>query len=495
MNKKLDMPLVKALIRYARKGSVRFHMPGHKGGGNFLSVFNRRFGRSILKWDVTELPGLDNLHNPGGVIKEAEARLAKLYRADQSFFLVNGSTSGVLAMMGATLNPKDTVILSRASHSSVLSGLILTKAKPVYVMPEWHEGLGVHTQITPEALQRAVNQTPEAKSVLITNPTYQGFCPDLKKICEIARQNRMLVLVDEAHGPHLSFSLHLPPSAGDFGADAWVQSPHKMLFSLTQSAWLHVKGSRIDRERLRSYLSIVTSTSPSYILMASLDYTASIMQSRGKLLVEKALYMAERARKVINRYTAFHCVGDELKGRAGISDIDLTRLMVNVSIAGFTGFEVEKLLRQKYNIYAEYADAYNVYFLVTAANTKQDIRSLVKALMDISKDKYKYNNSICGKKHKDADGMLKVISDVFKRLPIKAMEPHEAFYSKGEWIPLKYAAGRIAKKALIPYPPGVPILMPGEVIEKEHIEIIRKLLEAGCFVHGVDDNRIYAICS
>lgn len=495
MGKKPDMPLVRALRRYAKKRSTRFHMPGHKGGRGVLRDFRRLFKKNILNWDVTEIPGMDNLHEPQGVIKKAEEMLARLYGTDRSFFLVNGSTSGVLAMMGAALNPGDSVIISRASHRSVLSGLVLTGARPVYVMPEWHEELGVYTQITPEVLRKVIKENPGARAIVITNPTYQGFCPDLKEICEIARQNNMLVLVDEAHGPHLAFSPHLPPTAGDFEVDVWVQSPHKMLSSLTQSAWLHVKGERIDKERLSSYLGMVTSTSPSYILMASLDYARALMERRGRHLVEKALNMAGIARTFINMHTDFYCAGDELKGRAGISDIDLSRLMVNVSGAGFTGFEVENLLRRKFNIYAEYADLCNVYFLVTSGNNSKDIRNLIDALIDISKHKIKYKDyrySSTGQGHTNIHELLVNLSTIMKKLPQKAMEPREAFISRGEWVPLKHAEGRIVKKALVPYPPGVPLLTPGEMVENEDIGVIKRLIEAGCSMQGIDNNnRIY----
>ncbi|MCR4430263.1 MAG: aminotransferase class I/II-fold pyridoxal phosphate-dependent enzyme [Tepidanaerobacteraceae bacterium] len=494
MKRNLDMPLVRALRRYVRKDPARFHMPGHKGSGRFYEDFGEPFKKNLFKWDVTELAGLDNLHEPDGAIKKAEERLARIYGADKSFFLVNGSTSGMLAMMGAALNPGDSVIVSRASHRSVLSGLILTGAKPVYLMPEWHEGLGVYTQITPEALCGLINQNREAKAIVIANPTYQGFCPDLKAICETARKNKMLVLADEAHGPHLAFSPHLPSSAGDCGADAWVQSPHKMLFSLTQSAWLHVKGAGMDKEKLSTYIGMVTSTSPSYILMASLDYTAALMESRGKHIVEKALNLAEKARDFINRNTCFYCIGDELKGKEGIFDIDLSRLMINVSETGFTGFEVEHLLRRKYSIYAEYADLCNVYFLVTSGNTKKDIARLMTALMDISNRRKKYENkkTAFGKNTANARELFKELSAVMKRLPQKAMEPKDAFFSAGEWITLNHAVGRIVKKALVPYPPGVPLLMPGEILEKEHIAVIERLRKEGCSIHGMDCDQIFA---
>ncbi|HHY70274.1 MAG TPA: decarboxylase, partial [Thermoanaerobacterales bacterium] len=259
----------------------------------------------------------------------------------------------------------------------------------------------------------------------------------------------------------------LPASAGEV-ADTWVQSPHKMLTSFTQSAWLHVKGNRIDQERLQYFLQLVTTTSPSYILMASLDLARAIMQAGGKALTERALELAYNARRYINKFTPFYCVGPEMRGQNGIYDIDLSRLMVNVSNAGYTGYEVERTLRERFNIYAEYADLYNIYFLVTFSNTKSDILRLIKALSDLK-----------------AKAQLKKSIQWPDKLPRKVMEPRDAFYSPGEYLSLKHSKGRIIKEALVPYPPGIPLLMPGEVIEQEHIQVLAALLKSGGHCQGV----------
>lgn len=474
MNKKsVDMPLVEALKKYGFRDSVRFHMPGHKGRQtNFAS---EELGPNLYNWDVSEIPGLDDLHQPSGPIKKAQQKLAVLYGADESFFLVNGASSGVIAMMGASVGPGDEILISRASHKSVLSGLILTGAKPVYVMPERHEKLGVYTQVTPEDAAKKLGQNPNVKAVILTNPVYQGFCPDIKSISKIVHSNKGALLVDEAQGPHFGFNFALPKSARDF-ADAWVQSPHKMLTSLTQSAWLHVKGDRINKKRLKSFLKLVTSTSPSYILMASLDMARSIMEVDGKSLTERALELADTARCCINKFTPFYAVGAEVRGKNGIYDIDLSRLMINVSVSGYTGYEVEKLLRNNFNIYAEYADLFNIYFLVTFSNTKSDVDRLVKALSTL-KTKGRLKNSI-------------IWTD---KLPKAAMKPQSAFYAPGEYLPLKQSVGRIIKDALVPYPPGVPLLMPGEVAEQEHIEVLSRLLKTGGRCHGVTNGGLVQI--
>jgi len=241
-----------------------------------------------------------------------------------------------------------------------------------------------------------------------------------------------------------------------------------MLTSLTQSAWMHVKGDRINKSQLKAFIKLVTSTSPSYILMASLDMARGIMEAEGKSFAEKALELADAARQRINRFTPFYAVGSEVKGKRGICDIDLSRLMINVSTAGFTGYEVEERLRKDFNIYAEYADLCNVYFLVTFSNSKEDMERLTRALSTFK-----------------ARGSFQNPVTLPHRLPQAAMRPQDAFYAPGEYVPLKESLGRVAKDALVPYPPGIPLLMPGELIEGEHIEILEELLISGGRCHGM----------
>ncbi|TYP57393.1 aminotransferase class I/II-fold pyridoxal phosphate-dependent enzyme [Thermosediminibacter litoriperuensis] len=476
MKKKVSMPLVEKLIAYSGKGPVRFHMPGHKGGKGLPQRLRVIMEKNLFRWDMTEIPGLDNWHDPQGAIEEAQRLLAELYGADRSFFLVNGSTSGVMAMLGAALEKGGEVLLPRNSHKAALMGVILTGAKPVYLKPQVDGELGVATGVPLSEWRKALEQHPDAKAVFITNPTYQGFCPNLSGILSKAKARGMKVLVDEAHGAHLAFSKRLPSSAGEFEVDAWVQSPHKMLCSLTQSAWLHLKGRGLDRERLRSYLSLLTSTSPSYILMASLDAARAVMETRGRWWVEKGLELAERARKLINQKTHFYCVGREARGRGGVYDVDLSRLMVNVSPAGYTGFFVEKVLRERFNIYAEYADFSNVYFLLTGGNTWDDVAKLVRALKRFPARKKKLK-PVCF----PAD------------LPARALDPGEAFFSPAERVHLDAAPGRIIRDSVIPYPPGVPLLCPGEIVEKQHVEVIREILRAGGYCQGIKNGCITVV--
>ncbi|MCG0275083.1 MAG: aminotransferase class V-fold PLP-dependent enzyme [Thermosediminibacteraceae bacterium] len=476
MKEKISIPLVQKLVAYSRKDPVRFHMPGHKGGKGLPRRLKALMEKNLFRWDVTEIPGMDNWHSPEGAIEKAQRLLSQLYGADHSFFLVNGSTSGVMAMLGAALERGSKVLLPRDSHKSALMGIILAGAKPVYLKPEVDLELGVATGVPLDEWKKALDLNPDAKAVFVTNPTYQGFCPPASEIAREAEARGIIVLVDEAHGAHLVFSKKLPSSAGKFEIDAWVQSPHKMLCSLTQTAWLHVKGGKLKLDKIRSYLSLLTSTSPSYILMASLDITRAVMEKIGKQWVEKGLELAERARKMINEKTPFYCVGRELKGRGGISDVDLSRLMINVSSAGYTGFFIEKVLRSKFKIYAEYADYSNVYFLLTGGNTWSDVAKLVSALKRFPARKNKLKPVIfpCD-------------------IPVCAMDPAEAYFSPGEKVKLEDAVDRIVKDALIPYPPGVPLLYPGEIIEKQHIEAILEIQSKGGYCQGIKNGFVTVV--
>ncbi|MDN5331678.1 MAG: arginine decarboxylase [Tepidanaerobacteraceae bacterium] len=476
MRKKLSVPLLEKLIAYSEKDAVRFHVPGHKGGRGLIRCFEDLMKENLFRWDVTEIPGMDNYHEPAGAIERAQKLLSRLYGAEKSFFLVNGATSGIMAMLGAALKKGDKILLPRDSHKSALMGVILSGAKPVYLKPQVNEELGVAVGVPDFEWKEKFTLNPDAKAVFLTNPNYQGFCPDLSKIIKKARLLGMKVLVDEAHGAHLAFSDKLPPSAGTHEVDAWVQSPHKTLCSLTQSAWLHLKGENLEADELRSYLSLLTTTSPSYILMASLDLTRALMENVGKRWVEKGLYLAERARKMINEETPFYCVGSELKGQGGIYDVDLSRLMVNVSIAGYTGFFVERILRTRFKIYAEYADYCNVYFILTGGNTLADVARLISSLKRFGLRKKKLRPVV-------------FTPDV----PESAMSPQEAYFSPAEKVKLENAVGRIAKDALIPYPPGVPIICPGEVIQKQHVEIIGEIKKAGGYCLGIKNDFVAVV--
>lgn len=468
------MPLIEAIQDYTNKKPIRFHTPGHKGKNPYPEC-GKLFEKNIFAWDLTEIEGLDDFFEPEGAIKKAQELLSNLYRTYKSFFLVNGTTSGIIGMMASVLKPGDKVLVPRNCHTSILSGLIITGAIPIYLQPEKCDSLGVYTQILPETVEKVLDRNPDAKALIIVNPLYQGFCPNLKRIVSIARKRDVFILVDEAHGPHFALNPRLPASAGDFDVDIWVQSPHKMLSSFTQSAWLHTKGGRIDEEKLKKSINLNTSTSPSYILMASLDMTRALMQEKGETLWDDVISISDFARNKINKKTCFYCVDKTIVKKHGIYDIDPCRLMVNVSSAGFTGFEVDKILREKFYLYPEYADYSNVYFLITYCNSKQDMVKLIKALSYFKK-----------KNHIKPRNLPEVI-------PKSVLSPREVFFTDSKLVNLNESCGMVAKDAIIPYPPGVPLIMPGEIIQEQHIKIIKTLVSVGGNCRGLKKGHVSVV--
>lgn len=468
------MPLIEAIQGYANKKPIRFHTPGHKGKNPYLEI-GELLGQNIFSWDLTEIEGLDDLFDPTDAIKKAQDLLSDLYGAYRSFFLVNGTTSGIIGMMTSVLKPGDKVLIPRNCHTSIISGLIITGAIPIYLQPEKCDKLGVYAQILPETVEKALDKNPDAKALILVNPSYQGFCSNLEKIVSIARKRGIFILVDEAHGPHFALNPRLPASAGNFDVDIWVQSPHKMLSSFTQSAWLHTKGKRVDKGKLKEGINLNTSTSPSYILMASLDMTRALMQEKGEALWDGVISISDFARCKINEKTCFYCVDKTIIGKYGIYDIDPCRLMVNVSSAGFTGFEVDKILREKFLIYPEYADYFNVYFLITYCNSKQDMIKLIKALTYFKKREYI---------------IPRYIHEV---IPKSVLSPREVFFTNSKSVVLDKSCDMVASDAIIPYPPGVPLIMPGEIIQKAHINIIKTLVSAGGNCRGLKNGYISVI--
>lgn len=470
---KEDAPLVNLLKEYVKKDPVRFHMPGHKG--KFIFSLQKLLSENLYKFDVTEIPGFDNLHQPEGILKQSQRNLASLYGSRRSFYLVNGATSGIIAAMASFLKEKDRVLVPRNSHRSVLNGIILTRSEPVYLIPGVDTELGICLDVPEEKWVSAIEKEKNIKALLVTNPNYNGICPDIEKIIKTARKKNIKTIVDEAHGPHFKFSKKLPPSGVDYKAEITVQSPHKMLLSLTQSAWLHFNGPGKEEEVIRENLSLITSTSPSYILMASLELAVIFLKKFGAKFVDKGVELAELARREINRFTPFYCPGVDYAKSKGFF-YDVSRLIINTSSSGYSGLYVEKILRKQYNIFTEYADLNNIYLLITGANSKKDVLNIIKALSTFRKKK----------------GKIFPVG-ILKKLPERILLPHEVFLRDFEYIPLKNSPGRICRNPVIPYPPGIPVLNPGELITKEHVELLEELVANNYICQGIKNNCIAVV--
>ncbi|GIW22301.1 MAG: lysine decarboxylase [Candidatus Sericytochromatia bacterium] len=475
-------PLFEALRDYIKRDMVAYHTPGHKQGKGVDKEMLELLGENVFKIDLTEIPEVDNLHDPDGVIKEAQELTALLYGSDKSFFLVNGSTTGNNVMIMTVCDPGDKIIIPRNIHKSVLGGIILSGAIPIYVPALWDNDLGIYHGIDIDKLEEALINNPDAKGVLLVNPTYYGISLDLKKVIDLIHKYNRPALIDEAHGPHFHFHEDLPISALKAGADMVVQSTHKILSSMTQSSILHLKEGRVNTKRAKNILQLIQSTSPSYVLMASLDVARRQMALHGRELLERTLQLAEDARKRLNKINGIYCFGKEICGSYGVFDIDITKLVINVSKLGISGFHALDILDRKYNIQSEMATLYNVLELVTIGNDKEDLDRLVNAIECISKDETL-----------EKDLRVNSKAPPVPSIPKSTMSPREAFFSTTEKVPFYSSIGRICAEIISPYPPGIPILAPGEIINEEIVDYLQLIYEHGAFINGPEDIRLQTI--
>jgi len=452
-------PLFEALKKYDSKNVVPFDVPGHKHGKG-LPEFTEFVGEQLMRIDVNSMKPLDNISNPISVIKEAEELMAEAYFADCAFFLVNGTTSGVQAMIMSVCKPGEKIIIPRNAHKSATNGLILSGAIPVYIQPETDYELGIANGVTAKNVEKAIINNPDAKAVFLANPTYYGAVSEIENIIDIAHKNGMSVLVDEAHGAHLKFHEEFPKDAMELGADMAAVSLHKTGGSLTQSSVLLLNEGMIDKNTVKTILNLTQTTSASYILMTSLDVARKRLAVEGNRIFEDILRITRNARNQINDIEGLYAFGKEMIGKLGVYDFDETKLGVNVTGLGITGFEAYDILRDKYNIQVELGDAYNILAIVSVGDTEESLNSLVMALKDMS-IKYKGNK--------------KKFEKVILENPEVIVSPRDAFYARKRIIRLEEAEGEISGESVMAYPPGIPIVAPGERITKRMIEYIKFL--------------------
>jgi len=464
----MKAPLFEALVEYSHKNKIPFHMPGHKQGKGIFENYKT----DLFRIDVTELPDTDNLHFPEGVIDEAQKLLASAYGALSSFFLVNGSTCGIQAMIATVCNPGDILIVDRNCHSSVISALILSGVIPKYVYPEYISKLGFMGGIAPEEIKKAFIRFPEAKGVLITSPNYYGICLDIESIADIVHSFNKVLLVDEAHGAHFYFHEKLPKGAIQCGADICVQSAHKTLPALTQSSMLHVGSNRISLSRLKKCLRLFQSSSPSFILMAYLDVARNIMVESGKQIFDSLLEYSHALMQYINNNTNARCPLQQLVGQHAVHEVDVTRLVINFSDYSISGYEVAAILNEQYNIQVEMADFNNIVCIPSVGNSACDFQALGFAVGELLK---KVNVQF---QHKRVHS--------YPRNP-SAVSPREAFYSNGKVAGLLDSVGRISCDTIVCYPPGVPILCPGETISRETVDYILDIKRMGGKIMGLSE--------
>ena len=466
-----NTPLFTAMKDYHKKEVTPFDVPGHKQGRG-LSEFTEYFGKTIMEIDMNSSKPLDNLSNPIGVIKEAEELMADLFWADHAFFLVNGTTAGIQAMIMSACSPGDKIILPRNVHKSAINGLILADAVPAYIEPEIHDELGIALNISIEKMEQAIIRNPDAKAILITNPTYYGFATDLKRIVQLAHQHSMAVLVDEAHGTHLNFSKYFPVSGMNAGADMSTISFHKTGGSLTQSSALLMIDGIIDKNHVKAVLNMMQTTSASYLLMSSLDVARKNIALNGEKEFAKVLELSRYARDEINKIDGLSSFGRELIGQNGVHGFDETKLSIKVNDMGLTGLEAYDILRDKYNIQMEFGDSYHTLAVLSIGDTQESVDTLITALKDMS-EKYRKEPIILNK--------------VTLHNPEVIVTPRNAFYSHKKLKKLEDCVGDISAEFIMAYPPGIPIITPGERISQEIIEYIQFLKAQNSMLTGSED--------
>lgn len=466
-------PIYEALEKFKKMRVVPFDVPGHKRGrGN--PELAALLGEKCVNMDVNSMKPLDNLCHPISVIRDAEILAAEAFGAAHAFLMVGGTTSAVQSMVLSVVKSGEKIILPRNVHRSVMGAIVLCGAVPVYVNPECDPKLGIPLGMSVSAVERAIKANPDAKAILVNNPTYYGICSDLRSIVKIAHEHNMLCLADEAHGTHFYFGENLPVSAMAAGADMAAVSMHKSGGSLTQSSLL-LAGPAMSEGHIRQIINLTQTTSGSYLLLSSLDISRRNLALRGKEAFAGVVSLAEYARSEINDIGGYYAYSKELINGDSIFDFDTTKLSVHTLDIGLAGIEVYDLLRDEYDIQIEFGDLGNILAYISIGDRLRDIERLVGALAEV---KRRFGKSKAG-----------LMTQEYIE-PELAVSPQAAFYADKESLPIEETEGRICSEFVMCYPPGIPILAPGERITRRILDYISYAKEKGCSMTGPEDAAI-----
>jgi arginine/lysine/ornithine decarboxylase len=461
-----EAPFLEEVLRYSDHPLKAFHTPGHKAGLGLEQEWLR--SGLCAQIDLTEIGALDW----DGVLNKAQKLAAEFYEADQSFFLVQGASQGILAVILGAFAPGDKVLVARNCHSSVIHAIVLADLLPIYLELEFLNDWGLPIGIRQKSLQQALTANPDCKGIILTNPTYQGVAEPLGHYRELIGDR--LLIIDEAHGGYLGWSGLNGLDAYPF-ADAWVQGTHKMLGSLTQTGMLHLRGSRIDRARVNNSLELITTTSPSYILLASLDSNRRFLATTGRELFRQNLEMVTAIKKNIaeqeqKRGQAAVAVLDNDQLAATKSRIDPWKLCLSFNRLGWDGYQVERRLRNEFGIQAEYADLNQVTFLMAPWQNPDDLKELQNAVIAIGTG---------------TTGNYEPQITYGREIPPLQVRPHQAVFAPSCSVGLRRAVGLVSSAIIAPYPPGIPLIGPGEIIREPEVDVIEKNLQLGGIVRGV----------
>ena len=465
-----DAPIQQALEQQRLNRLAHFDVPGHKGGrGN--KALKSFLGDDCVKLDMNSMKPLDNLCHPVSVIKEAQRLAAEAFGAAESFFIVNGTTAAVQAMIMSACKTGDKIIMPRNVHRSAINALVVCGAVPVYINPGINRRLGIPLGMSMADVRRAIEENPDAKAILVNNPTYYGICSDLRQIVRLAHEKGMLVLVDEAHGTHFYFHEELPVSAMEAGADMTAVSMHKTGGSLTQSSMLLVN-DQVNADYIRQVINLTQTTSSSYLLLSSLDIARKNLSINGKSMFDRTIAMAEYARKEINVLGGYYAFGKELIDGDRVFDFDTTKLSIYTRDIGLAGIEVYDLLRDDYGIQIEFGDIGNILAIISNGDRNLEVERLISALSEIKRLHETMKTGLFDHEYIN---------------PVLVVKPQDAFYGAKRSMPMNDSAGKICGEFVMCYPPGIPILAPGESITEEILHYISYAKEKGCFLTGTED--------
>ncbi|HEX5165284.1 MAG TPA: DegT/DnrJ/EryC1/StrS family aminotransferase [Thermomicrobiales bacterium] len=468
-------PFFDALAAYAGLEAVPFSTPGHKRGRGAPDDL-RTLLPDALALDIPHGGGVDTTHFSLGLLREAERLAAEAYGGDAARFLVNGSTTGNLAILLSTCGNGDTVIVSRMLHKSLLTGLIFSGARPHYLAPAIDDDRNLPLDIEPAAVAGALDVYPDAKAVVIVSPSYVGVSSDLAAIAAICHGRGVPLLVDEAWGPHFRFHPDLPPSAMECGADAAVSSTHKMLAGLTQSSTLVARAGRLELDRMSTIVDMVQTTSPSALIFASMDASRRQMALDGRRLLDGTLAVAQRMRTGLAAIDGLEVLSPALVADRPGAGFDPTRVIVDVHGLGLTGYEAEHVLRNEHGVYVEMSDLLSVMLLVTIGDDERSIDRAVAGFQSLTTLRKPPRHAAAARSTGDL---------LFARLA--ELTPQQAFTAPAEVVPVGQAAGRISTESITPYPPGIPLVAPGERLTQDVIDYLRAGIEEGMYVSGLAD--------
>ncbi|WP_448561722.1 aminotransferase class I/II-fold pyridoxal phosphate-dependent enzyme [Trichothermofontia sp.] len=496
-----ETPLLTALQACAQQSEAAFYAPGHKRGQGSPANFVQLVGRSCLQADLPELPALDNLFAPTGVIQAAQTLAAEAFGARQTWFLANGSTAGIVAAILATCAPGRKLILPRNCHRSAIAGLILAGALPLFVAPAYDPDRDLVGGLTVTAVAEVLQSHPDAAAILLLSPTYQGISTDVRAIADLAHAYGIPLLVDEAHGPHFGFHPDFPPSALACGADLSVQSTHKVLAALSQAAMLHLNSDRIDSHRLQAALQLVQSTSPNYILLASLDAARQQMATQGHTLMQATLALADDLRSHLQSLPDLTLLQPDAPpfGTPGFTTLDPTRLTIITPSLGLSGFALDRWL-QEHDVTAELATQHHLTFILSLGNTSADCDRLYRALAQFILERSSLNLQPCNLQPLARTGLIEPawVGNAPSSQPIPSsqhfpLSPREVYFAPHTTVPIAAAIGQISAELVCPYPPGIPVLLPGELITETAVECLQQVLTQGGVITGCRDPHLQTL--